>query len=1001
VRRQLLTLYAATALFAGGCGSGSTQPPPPDAGTIAGDATATGKAITPTAARGAVFQDLNPNHAAAPELRANHAVAVAVSPDGRWLAVLTSGFNRRYGADGALVPELSTEYVFLFDITGARPRQVQVLPLANTFQGLVWAPDAQRLYAAGGKDDVVYEFSREGETWGQRRTIRLNHGAPAGVPMGGFFRAEPMAGALAISADGKRMLVANFYHDSVSLIDLGTGSVVVEQDLRPGKIDPALRGTPGGTYPRSVVWTSSHRAYVASERDRELIGLVVHGDRIQVSSRVAVKGQPVALLSNRTGSRLYAALDNSDGIAILDTEDDELVEEVGVVAPDSIYVNTEKLGGTNANALVLTPDERTLLVSNGGQNALAVVRLSNRGMGAHDEDEGKREAKEEEEEESAEPRQSAVVGLIPTGWYPTGVAISRDGATWYVVNGKSMPGPNDSWCADVDPVSGTCVSNGPSGEEAANGQAFLRTRGQTVLQRQKAGLLAIPAPDPLELARLTKQVARNNGFDRPDKTAADERLFAFLRERVTHVIYIVKENRSYDQILGDLEIGNGDPRLAIFPERITPNQHALARTFVTLDNFLVSGEGSWTGWQWSTAARTTDFAERSDFLALGNRGSEMAIWGINRGVNMSLESSAERKKQFSRSPSDPDVLPGARDVGAPDGPGGEEGKGYIWDAALRAGLSVRNYGFNGDIAPGWAPGSKLPLIRDPFAAKTQVFFPANTSLKPHSDIYYRMFDFSFPDHWRVQEWKREYRSFVASGQAPHLMLVQLGGNHTGNFDTAIDGVDTPDTQVADNDYALAQIVETVAAGPFAASTVIVSVEDDTWDGPDHVDAFRSPVFFAGAYVRRGALISTRYTTVNVVKTIEAILGIGPVGLNDALAVPMSEVFDPSAAGWTFKAIVPGVLRTTKLSLPPPSADRADTCVAPPRRTAAYWAKAMASRDFSHIDAGEFGSGNEALWRGLQGDVPYPAVRTGEDLRDNRRALLNRFRTNEECKPGQP
>ncbi len=889
---------------------------PSSSGLLDGQPTSTGKAITPTAAAGAFFQ----------ELPADRAAAVAVSPDGRTLAVLTSGDNRRYGGDDKLIPALSTEYVFLFDITGTHPRQTQVLPIPNSFQGLVWTPDSSRLYAAGGKDDVVYEFSRQGDRFAQTRTLPLGHGRAEGVAIEALYDASPLAGALAISPDGTRMLVANMFHDSVSLIDLVAGRVVAEQDLRPG-----------GTYPRSVVWISNQGAYVASERDREIISLAVAGHTMRVTRRLPVQGQPVALLARQDGSRIYAALDNTDVVAVVDTTRDVVIEQFPVVAPESVYINSAKLGGANANALALTPDERTLLVSNGGQNAIAVVRL-----GDGDHDDGREE-------------RSTVVALVPTGWYPAGVTTSKDGSTWYVINGKSMPGANASWCSEVDPVTHKCP---PAHQE------FLRTRGQTVLQLQRGGLLSMPAPPPLELARLTKQVARNNGFDRPDKTADDERLFAFLKAHIKHVIYVIKENRTYDQILGDLEIGNGDPRLALFGNAITPNQHALSRGFVTLDNFLASGEGSWTGWQWSTAARTTDYAERTDVLALADRGGEMAIWGLNRGMNTI----------------------GARDVGAPDGPGGEEGKGYIWDSALRAGLSVRNYGFFGDVAPIWT-GPGIARVHDPFASKLQVFSPANASLAPYSDRYYRTFDFSVPDYWRIQEWKREYRGFVASGTAPALMLVQLGNNHTGDFEHAIDGVNTPETQVADNDYALGQLVEAVAAGPFADSTLIISIEDDTWDGPDHVDAFRSPAFFAGAYVRHGALVSTRYTTVSVLKTIEAILGIGPVGLNDALAAPMSDIFDRTASKWSYKAIVPTILRSTQLPLP----DRAQAGVTLPRHSARYWAKAMAGRDSSHVDAGEFGSGNRELWRGLKGDEPYPETRTGEDLRANRSALLQQYR----------
>jgi hypothetical protein len=211
------------------------------------------------------------------------------------------------------------------------------------------------------------------------------------------------------------------------------------------------------------------------------------------------------------------------------------------------------------------------------------------------------------------------------------------------------------------------------------------------------------------------------------------------------------------------------------------------------------------------------------------------------------------------------------------------------------------------------------------------------------------------------------------------MLIQLGNDHTGYFEGAIDGVNTPETQMADNDYALGLIIETVANSRFADDTLIISVEDDTCDGPDHADALRSVALIAGPYVRQHALVSARYNTVSLVKTIEEVLGIGPIGLNDSLADPMSEVFDPDMKSWSYKATVPDVLRSTKLPLPPAEHAR----VAFPRHSAAYWTKTMANQDFSGPDRIDPATFNRALWRGLKGDTPYPATRAGADLWENR------------------
>jgi len=397
---------------------------------------------------------------------------------------------------------------------------------------------------------------------------------------------------------------------------------------------------------------------------------------------------------------------------------------------------------------------------------------------------------------------------------------------------------------------------------------------------------------------------------------------------------------------------------------------------VTLDNVLLSGEGSWTGWDWSTAARTNDFRERQEPILYRNA---MAgdLWGANRYINVGHATSAQRHAEQPISPADPDILPGARDVAALDGPGGEEGKGYIWDAVLRRGLTVRNYGFFELIY------ENPPMVRDPFAQKVTLFHTTVPSLMPISDPYYRGFEPAYPDFWRFQEWKREFDVFSASKTAPNLMLVQLGNDHLGNFEHAIDGVNTPETQLGDNDYAVGRIIETVAQSPFAQETIIMTIEDDTWDGPDHVDAFRSPVLVAGPYVRQHALVSQRYTTVSLIKTIEEILGVGPIGLNDALAAPMSEIFDSTASNWSYKAIVPDALRSTKLPLP----STAHACIAIPKHSSDYWAEAMADQDFSGRDRGNAATFNRALWRGLKGDDPYPVTPTGANLRANRDRLL--------------
>jgi hypothetical protein len=360
--------------------------------------------------------------------------------------------------------------------------------------------------------------------------------------------------------------------------------------------------------------------------------------------------------------------------------------------------------------------------------------------------------------------------------------------------------------------------------------------------------------------------------------------------------------------------------------------------------------------------------------------------GPNRNVNVALATLAERKRANPITPDDANVLAGVADVAAPDGPGGAAGAGYIWDGVLRAGLTVRNWGFYGDLTryDRDAGAALLPLEREPSTSKTTVFYAANRSLIGISDPYFRAFDQAFPDFWRYREWEREFDGFAASGKAPNLMLVRFPHDHTGSFGQAIDGVNTVETQLADNDYAVGMLVEKVARSRFAKDTLIFVVEDDAQDGPDHVDAHRSVAFIAGPYVKHGAVISTRHNTVDLIRTMEAVLGTAPLGLNDAMAEPMAEVFDIKASpDWRFEARVPAVLRTTGLPLPPAR----QACLARPTHDAAWWAAAMKGQDFSSEDRLDTAAFNRALWRGLRGNAPYPAARTGVDLRAHREQLL--------------
>jgi hypothetical protein len=348
------------------------------------------------------------------------------------------------------------------------------------------------------------------------------------------------------------------------------------------------------------------------------------------------------------------------------------------------------------------------------------------------------------------------------------------------------------------------------------------------------------------------------------------------------------------------------------------------------------------------------------------------------------------------------LLLGTADVSAPDSPEGEAGAGYLWDSALRAGLNVRNYGFFIDLTRYSIPasiGGISASIRDPFASGTLVSFATKGALQPITDQYFRGYDNKFPDFYRVNEWEREFDQFEKNGNLPNLEFVRVMHDHTGSFGSAIDGVNTPEIQTADNDYAVGRIVEKVAKSErYRGNTLVFVIEDDSQDGPDHVDAHRSIAFIAGPYVKQGAVVSKKYTTVNLITTIVDILGIEHLGTYDALEEPMTDVFSKSAKKWDFNAIVPDILRTTQLPLPVKTAknslkpDALSAFYAKPRHDAAYWAAKTAGFNFDRADQVDAPTYNLILWKGLVGEnIAYPAGRDGRDLSKKRVALLKHWR----------
>ncbi len=879
----------------------------------------TGATLTPDAAPGARLYELDPHLVEAPTFRAGNAVATALSPDGRTLALLTSGFNRTYDATkepkepGGLAPG-SSEYVFFYDVSGGEPVARGAVPIPNAFGGMAFADGGERLWVSGGSDDLVRELARDpasGIFALRGAPIALGHTTGLGIGQG------PYAAGLAVTRSGARLVVANHENDTVSVVDVATRRVAFEVRLAPGG------GVAGGEFPAGVVALGDTRALVACQRDRELVEIdLTAGTLVR---RIKVGGQPTKLVANKAQTRVYVANANSDTVSVVDVVAGKVVAEIATTAPSTAPQAALALRGSNPNAVALSPDERTLYVTNGGNSTLAIVRLGDAG--------------------------GDVVGLVPTGFYPNAVSVSAKGDRLFVAHGKSPTGPN---------------VRGPWSDRARGYRSIDPGVGNEYApQLTRGGLLSFPVPTGATLGKLTAQSLVNNRFVPADDVDRAPSVFAQLLGRVKHVIYVIGENRTYDQILGDVAGADGDPKLVLWGEAITPNAHQLARTFTTFDKFFDAGGVSGDGWQWSVGGRSTDVAEKAIPVAYAGRGAHSYDWeGANRGVNVGLASMAQRVQWNPKTPSDVDLLPGTADVGAIDGPD-TGGRGFLWDVALAHGRTVRNYGvFCEDYRyglPDTDPAFVRPLAM-PFESKTRVAFPTAKALLERTDPYFRGFDMTFADYWREVEWEREWDDLLAKNELPTLELVRLPHDHLGSFARAEDGLGTPDQQIADHDYALGRLVEKVSRSAAWESTVIVALEDDAQNGADHVDAHRSFVFFAGGHVKRGgAVVSTPYATPSVLRTIGLLLGLPPLGQQDAFARPIEEAFDVRSDTRPIPAIVPAVLRSARLPLPPPAPGEK---TAQPRGDAASWALATRGMDFRHEDALPTSAFNRLLACGL-------------------------------------
>jgi YVTN family beta-propeller protein len=538
---------------------------------------------------------------------------------------------------------------------------------------------------------------------------------------------------------------------------------------------------PAGVKPYSCAVSRDGRRAWVSNWGEDSVAAIDLGERT-VTRNIRVREKPNDLLLDRAGERLFVANGNRNTVSVIDVATSRAVEEIDV------GLRPSDLPGTTPNALSLDPSGKTLYVANADNNSLAVVDVS-------------------------KPGHSAARGFIPTGWYPTAVTFAA--GKLVAANGKGVASEANAarW----------------------NGRKSLRDNPGYVGNLLPGSISFIDPPDPATLARDSAAVYRNSPFSSPAPAAAPP--FALgARCPIQYVVYIIKENRTYDSILGDMREGNGDPQYCLFPERVTPNHHALAREFVLLDNLYHDAEVSADGHHWVTSAYATDYVEKFWPAMYGGKGQRARLDLHDDAVAYSAA-------------------------------------GFLWDLCAKAGITYRSYG----------EGARIR-----FAAPGHVR-PATPSLEGHIHTTYYGADGiqQMSDRRRFELWEQEFRAFERSGAMPRLTVMSLPGDHLVGTKA---GLQTPTAMMAENDLALGRIVDTLSHSRYWKQMAVFVVEDDTQDGPDHVDVHRAPVFVASPYVRRGIVDSAMYSSSSVLRTMELILGLPPMTQYDSAAAPMWTAF---------------------------------------------------------------------------------------------------------------
>ena len=706
------------------------------------------------------------------------------------------------------------------------------IKIDKSWLGIAFSADEKNLYASGGNDNWILQYSIANNKLILSDSIKLgdkwpNKISPAGICIN----------------DAKNILyVVTKDDNSLYEVNLTTKKIIKKTIL------PAEAYT-------CILSNDNSELYISIWGAEKLV--VYNTVSQKITSSIVTGTHPNDLILSKNGKTIYVANGEDNSVSVIDIKNKKVLETLNC----ALYPNAP--AGSTTNGVALSTDEKTLYIANADNNCLAVFDVTTLGN-------------------------SKSKGFIPVGWYPTSVKVV--GSKIYVTNGKGFS-------SFANPL-GPDPYNKNAQMAVQKGLLKNTKEVQYIGGLMKGTLSIINTPSEKQLGLYSAAVYDNTPYTKMNEEKSNAEIGSVIPQKVgepskiKYVFYIVKENRTYDQVLGDVKEGNGDASLCLFGEKITPNQHALTKEFVLLDNFYVNGEVSADGHNWTFGAYANDYLEKNWVTSYGGRGGNYDAEGTRAIANNK--------------------------------------NGFIWDYAKRAGVSYRTYG---EFADDYKPN--LPVLKDHFCP------------------YFTSWDQTVRDTTRVGQWKRDFDSLLSKNAVPRLNTMRLINDHTEGMKL---GRPSPYAHVADNDLAVGMLVDYLSKSSIWNESVVFIVEDDAQNGPDHVDAHRSPAYLAGGFVKRGFVDHTAYTTTSILKTIELILGMPPMSQYDAGAASLWRCFDKTSNAKGF------ITKPLQFDINEKNTAR----TAMQRKSETF--------NFKKEDSINDHDFNEVLWKGLKGEsalVPAP------------------------------